>query len=140
MCFLKHPSWRCFRSIMVNTFHAADVSRRQIKHVTKDSKMSTFGNLVTIFGTTMRNALKIGTNMPGIGLELCEISRILRNKTIFHGWWNQWPRANYYYAIKIISTFLMEIFMKTIMKQIRWWLSHEKWKHEQICLTFYNTK
>ena len=34
------------------------VSRRQVKHFTKVSKMSTFWNLVTIFGITMRNAFK----------------------------------------------------------------------------------
>ena len=27
--------------------------------------------------------IEISTNKPGIGLEFCEISRILRNKTIF---------------------------------------------------------
>ena len=39
--------------------------------------------------------IQISTNMPGIGLEICEILRILRNKTILYGWWNQWPRAKY---------------------------------------------
>ena len=39
--------------------------------------------------------IEISTNMPGIGLEICEISRILWNQTILYGWWNQWPRAKY---------------------------------------------
>ena len=41
-----------------NAFHAAGVSRRQVKNYTNVSKMSTFWNLVTTFGTTMRNAIK----------------------------------------------------------------------------------
>ena len=35
----------------------------------------------------MRNGIQMSTNMPGIGgLEICEISRILSNKTILFGW------------------------------------------------------
>ena len=30
--------------------------------------------------------IQIGTNMPGIGLLICEISRILRNKIVSYGW------------------------------------------------------
>ena len=42
----------------INTYHAADLSKRQFKNVTKLSKLSKLWNLVTIFGITMRNAFK----------------------------------------------------------------------------------
>ena len=29
--------------------------------------------------------IQISSNMPGIGLDICEISRILRNNTILYG-------------------------------------------------------
>ena len=40
---------------------------------------------------------EISTNMPGMSLEICEMWRILWNKTILYAWWkwNQWPRAKY---------------------------------------------
>ena len=47
--------------------------------------MSNFLNLVTIFGITMRNVLQISTNMPGIGLEICEISENFEKQNDFVG-------------------------------------------------------
>ena len=41
--------------------------------------------------------------MRGIGLEICEISRILRNKTIMYGWWNHWPHVKYLFPFFILS-------------------------------------
>ena len=45
-------------ALVLNTFHATGVSRRQVEKFTKVSKMSTFWNLVTVFGITMRNTFK----------------------------------------------------------------------------------
>ena len=42
-----------------NTYHVADVSRRLVKNGANYSQiMSTFWNVITIFGITMVNALK----------------------------------------------------------------------------------
>ena len=42
------------------------------------------------FGDSIWNhnekCIEISTNMPGIGLEMCEISGILWNKTILYEW------------------------------------------------------
>ena len=43
------------------------------KFVHNCSKMSKSLNFVNIFGFTMRNALKISTNMPSIGSAIREI-------------------------------------------------------------------
>ena len=44
--------------IVVNTYYAVGVSRRQFENITIVSKMSTFWNFMNIFGITMRNRLK----------------------------------------------------------------------------------
>ena len=41
-----------------NTYHAAGVSRQQVKHFTIFKKMSKLLNFITIFGIAMENALK----------------------------------------------------------------------------------
>ena len=88
VCF-PFPGTPCITdAYYFNTFHAAGVSRRQVKHFTKVLKMSTFWNLVTNIWNHHLKCIQISTNMPGIGLEISEISIILRNKTILHGWWN----------------------------------------------------
>ena len=48
--------------------------------------MSELLNFITILGIsriTMGTYIQISTNMPGIGLEMCEIWRLLRNKSNF---------------------------------------------------------
>ena len=64
------------------TFHAAGVSRRQVKNF-KYFKILEFGDYIW---NHHEKCIQISTNMPGIGLEICEISRILRDKTILYGW------------------------------------------------------
>ena len=59
----------------------------------KSSKNSKFLNLVTIIWNHHEKCIQISTNMPDIGLEICEISTIFRNKTMLYGWGNQWPRS-----------------------------------------------
>ena len=49
------------------------------KHV----KIQEFGDN---FGNHHEKCIQMSTNMPGIGLDICEISRILRDKTILYGW------------------------------------------------------
>ena len=44
--------------LRTNTYHVVGVGRRQVQHFTTFSKMSTFWNVMTIFGITMRNAFK----------------------------------------------------------------------------------
>ena len=71
-------------SSVVRLFKTTGVCRRQVKNVTKSSKLSKLLNFIAVFGTTMENASKISTNMPSIGLvKSCEITfemvRILRN-------------------------------------------------------------
>ena len=46
------------RSATFNTYHAAGVSRQQVKHFTIFKKMSKLLNFITIFGIAMENALK----------------------------------------------------------------------------------
>ena len=72
-------------SNFVNTFHAAGVSRRQLKlHKSfKNVKILQFGDYIW---NHHEKCIQISTNMPGIGLEISEISSILRNKTILYGW------------------------------------------------------
>ena len=71
----------------LHTFHAADVSRRQ---VTKVSTISGILEFVDYIWNLHVKCIQIGlsTNMPDsdIGLEIREISRILRNRTISYGW------------------------------------------------------
>ena len=68
----------------VNTFHATSVSRRQIKNVTKNSKNSKILEFGDYIGNQHEKFIQISTNMPGIGLENCEISRIFfRGKKLF---------------------------------------------------------
>ena len=38
---------------------------------------------------------QISTNMPGVGLEICEMSRILRKEKILYERLNQWLCAKY---------------------------------------------
>ena len=75
---------------------ASGASRRQDTNFTKVSKQKVkileFGNYIW---NHHEKCIQISTNMPGIHLEMCKISRILRIKTILHGWWNLWPRAKY---------------------------------------------
>ena len=42
----------------LNTYHAAGVSRRQVKNVIKYSKLSKLLNFITIFVITMENVFK----------------------------------------------------------------------------------
>ena len=67
--------------LYINTFHAAVMSRRQVKNVTKCPKTSTFWNLVTIVDHHEKY-IQISTNMTSIDLDICVILRILSNKTI----------------------------------------------------------
>ena len=71
------------------TFHAAGVSRRQVKNVTKVSKISNILEFGDYIWNHHEKCIQISTNMPGIGLEMCEMLRILRNKTILYGWGNR---------------------------------------------------
>ena len=43
---------------MLNAYNAAGMNRRQDKNVNKIVKISTFWNLVTIFGILMKNAFE----------------------------------------------------------------------------------
>ena len=44
--------------VRVNAYNAAGMSRRQDKNVTNFEKMSTFWNLVTVFGILLKNAFE----------------------------------------------------------------------------------
>ena len=68
----------------IDTLHAAGVSRRQSKMSKKFSKNVKIIELHYYIWPHRGKCSQISTNMPGIGLEMCEISRILRGKkTIF---------------------------------------------------------
>ena len=78
--------------VIINTFHAAGVSRRQVKMFTKVLKNVNILEFGDYIWNHHDKCIQISTNMPGICLEIYEISRILRNKTISYGCWNnQWP-------------------------------------------------
>ena len=68
---------------ILNAYHAADMSRRQVQNVPKSSKNSNILEFHDHIWNHHEKCIQISTNMPGIGLEICEISRILRNKNDF---------------------------------------------------------
>ena len=56
-----------------NTYHAAGVSRRQVKNVTKSSikfNILDFGDYIC---NKLEKCIKISTNMPNIGVVICEL-------------------------------------------------------------------
>ena len=72
---------------LINTFHAAGVSRRQVKKCHKSFKnvnILEFGDY--IIWNHHEKCIQISTNMPSIGLEICGICGILRILRILNGW------------------------------------------------------
>ena len=65
---------------MLNTYHAAGECRRQVKNITNLVKNVKIVEFHYHIWNHHEKCIQISTNMPGLGLEICEISRILRNK------------------------------------------------------------
>ena len=60
---------------------------RNVTHFVKNVKIVEFHYHIW---NHHEKCIQISTNMPDIdGLEICEISRILRNQTILYGWWSE---------------------------------------------------
>ena len=57
---------------MLNTYHVAGVSKRQVQNVPKCSKIWKLGNCMTM-ESPLEKCIQISTNMPGIASLICEI-------------------------------------------------------------------
>ena len=82
-------------SFWLNTFIAEDVSRRQVKSFTKCWKNIKILEFFDYIWNHHEKCIHIRTSMPSIDFEICEICEILRNKSIWYGWSDQWPLAKY---------------------------------------------
>ena len=65
---------------MLNTYHATGECRRQVKNITNLVKNVKIVEFHYHIWNHHEKCIQISTNMPGLGLEIREISRILRNK------------------------------------------------------------
>ena len=84
--------------------------------------------------------IQTSTNMPSIGLEMCEILRILREKKqILYGWWNQCKMFKYspMQGVDLCSGGNVTLLISNNQYYIiDWYLATIMWRTDQLDLIF----